>query len=76
MQPHAGAAGPRRLLKRIRDLMAAGGSGQERLDQIVKIIAADMVAEVCSIYLVRGGNDLSFGEQGGRGQLSDRKSEH
>jgi phosphotransferase system, enzyme I, PtsP len=65
MQPHAGAAGPRRLLKRIRDLMAAGGSGQERLDQIVKFIAADMVAEVCSIYLVRGGNELElFATQG------------
>jgi len=65
MQGHPGAAGPRRLLKRIRDLMAAGGAGQERLDQIVKIIAADMVAEVCSIYLMRGGNELElFATQG------------
>jgi len=65
MQVHSGAAGPRRLLKRIRDLMAAGGAGQERLDQIVKIIAADMVAEVCSIYLLRGGNELElFATQG------------
>ncbi len=65
MQGHSGAAGPRRLLKRIRDLMAAGGAGQERLDQIVKIIAADMVAEVCSIYLMRGGNELElFATQG------------
>lgn len=65
MQAYSGAAGPRRLLKRIRDLMAAGGSGQERLNQIVKIIAADMVAEVCSIYLVRSGNVLElFATQG------------
>ena len=65
MQGHPGAAGPRRLLKRIRDLMAAGGAGQERLDQIVKFIAADMVAEVCSIYLMRGGNELElFATQG------------
>jgi phosphotransferase system enzyme I (PtsP) len=65
MQIHPGAAGPRRLLKRIRDLMAAGGSGQERLNQTVKIIAADMVAEVCSIYLVRGGEQLElFATQG------------
>jgi phosphotransferase system, enzyme I, PtsP len=65
MQGHTGAAGPRRLLKRIRDLMAAGGAGQERLDQIVKFIAADMVAEVCSIYLMRGGNELElFATQG------------
>lgn len=65
MQGHTGAAGPRRLLKRIRDLMAAGGAAQERLDQIVKFIAADMVAEVCSIYLMRGGNELElFATQG------------
>ncbi len=65
MQVHSGAAGPRRLLKRIRDLMAAGGSGQERLNQIVQFIAADMVAEVCSIYLVRRGQELElFATQG------------
>jgi phosphotransferase system, enzyme I, PtsP len=60
MQVHPGAAAPRRLLKRIRDLMAAGGSGQARLNQIVQYIAADMVAEVCSIYLVRGGEQLEL----------------
>jgi phosphotransferase system enzyme I (PtsP) len=60
MQVHPGTAAPRRLLKRIRDLMAAGGTGQERLNQIVKFIAADMVAEVCSIYLVRGGAQLEL----------------
>src|SRR5258708_13116187 len=60
MQVHPGDAEPRRLLKRIRDLMAAGGSGQDRLNQIVKFIAADMVAEVCSIYLVRGGEQLEL----------------
>ena len=60
MQVHPGAAAPRRLLKRIRDLMAAGGAGQERLNQIVKFIAADMVAEVCSIYLARGGEQLEL----------------
>jgi phosphotransferase system enzyme I (PtsP) len=60
MQVHPGGAAPRRLLTRIRDLMAAGGTGQERLNQIVKFIAADMVAEVCSIYLVRGGEQLEL----------------
>src|SRR5258708_7601071 len=60
MQVHPGDAEPRRLLKRIRDLMAAGGSGQDRLNQIVKFIAADMVAEVCSVCLVRGGEQLEL----------------
>ncbi len=60
MQPTQSAAGPRRLLKRIRDIMAAGGTGQERLNGIVKIVAADMVAEVCSAYVMRPGEVLEL----------------
>lgn len=45
--------------------MARGGGAQERLDQIVQIIAADMVAEVCSLYVRRGGDILElFATQG------------
>jgi len=59
------AGGSRRLLKRIRDLMAGDASGQERLNQVVKIIAADLVAEVCSIYIMRAGEVLElFATQG------------
>lgn len=47
-------SGPRMLLRRLRELMAGGGSAQERLDQLVKVIAANMVAEVCSVYIIRG----------------------
>ena len=50
----------RRLLRRVRDLMAAAGSAQERLDRVVRIIASEMVAEVCSIYIRRGGNVLEL----------------
>ncbi|MBI3452579.1 MAG: phosphoenolpyruvate--protein phosphotransferase [Rhodospirillales bacterium] len=65
MQSALGAGGPRRLLKRLRDLMAAGATGQQKLDQIVKIIAADFVAEVCSVYVMRPGNILElFATQG------------
>ena len=39
------------LLKRLRDSLADHGTGQERLDSIVKLIASSMNAEVCSIYL-------------------------
>lgn len=49
-----GAAAPRLLLKRLREALAAPGDGQERLDQIVRLIATSMVAEVCSVYLLRG----------------------
>src|SRR3546814_17340457 len=38
--------------------MASGGSSQERLDRVVRLIAAEMVAEVCSVYLSRSGNIL------------------
>ena len=40
--------GPRVLLRRLREVMAEPVSAQERLDKIVVLIAANMVAEVCS----------------------------
>lgn len=53
-------AGARRLLRRLRDIMAGPGSPQERLDQIVALIARDVVAEVCSIYARRAGDILEL----------------
>lgn len=50
----------RRLLSRIRTIMAGSGSGQERLDQVVKNIATEMVAEVCSFYLLRDSETLEL----------------
>jgi phosphotransferase system, enzyme I, PtsP len=64
MQPPA-AVGPRQLLRRLRDMMAAKESAQERLNEVVRIIAADMVAEVCSVYIRRAGDVLElFATQG------------
>ncbi len=40
--------------------MAGPAAAQERLNQVVKIIAADMVAEVCSIYIQRAGEVLEL----------------
>jgi phosphotransferase system enzyme I (PtsP) len=45
--------GPRVLLRRLREVVAEPGSAQERLDKIVVLIAANMVAEVCSVYVLR-----------------------
>jgi phosphotransferase system enzyme I (PtsP) len=45
--------GPRVLLRRLRETMAEPVSAQERLDKIVVLIAANMVAEVCSVYVLR-----------------------
>src|SRR5690242_21674421 len=60
MEPGAGGTGSRRLLRRLRDVMAGSGTAQERLNTIVRIIAADMVAEVCSAYVMRAGEVLEL----------------
>ncbi len=53
-------SGTRRLLRRLRDTMAGSGRAQERLDRIVRIVAAEMVAEVCSVYIMRAGEVLEL----------------
>ena len=53
-------SGTRRLLRRLRDTMAGSGTAQERLDRIVRIVAAEMVAEVCSVYIMRAGEVLEL----------------
>lgn len=46
-------------------MMAAKASAQERLNEVVRIIAVDMAAEVCSIYIRRAGDMLElFATQG------------
>jgi phosphotransferase system enzyme I (PtsP) len=52
--------GSRRLLARLRDVMAGAGAAQEQLDRIVSIVASDFVAEVCSIYILRAGEVLEL----------------
>jgi len=60
MQGPAGSTVSRRLLGRLRDVMAGGGTAQQRLDKVVTLIAADMVAEVCSCYVMRAGEVLEL----------------
>ncbi len=53
------------LLKRLRDTMARAGSVEETLAEVVRLVANEMVAEVCSIYLLRAGEVLElFATQG------------
>ena len=52
--------GSRRLLARLRDVMAGADGAQERLNQVVSIIASDFVAEVCSVYVLRAGEVLEL----------------
>ena len=58
-------AGPRILLRRLREIMAEPIDAQGRLDRIVEQIAANMVAEVCSAYVLRADGQLElFASQG------------
>ena len=54
------AAGPRLLLRRLRELMAEALEPQDRLDRIVHHIAQNMVAEVCSLYVLRADSVLEL----------------
>ena len=56
----ADTAGPRSLLRRLRELMAGSQSAEERLDRITTLIASNMVAEVCSVYVARAGERLEL----------------
>jgi phosphotransferase system enzyme I (PtsP) len=58
--PPVAPGGPRILLRRLREIMAEKASAQNRLDKLVTVIAANMVAEVCSIYLRRAGKVLEL----------------
>lgn len=53
MPGRAPPPGPRGLLRRLREVMAEAGTVDERLGRVVRNIAANMVAEVCSVYLLR-----------------------
>src|SRR4030081_4073111 len=54
------SGGPRVLLRRLRETMAEQVSAPERLDKIVVLIAANMVAEVCSTYVLRHDGNLEL----------------
>ncbi len=60
--PHGGHGerGITVLLRRMHDAVAEEASAQERLDNLTKVIASHIVAEVCSIYLRRKGDDLEL----------------
>lgn len=50
----------RKLLRRLKEILAAAGGGQDRLDQITHHIADSMGTEVCSIYLFRDADTLEL----------------
>ena len=48
---------PRRLLARLRDLMARGAAP---MPELVRLVAAELVSEVCSVYVMRTGEVLEL----------------
>src|ERR1700678_2770730 len=52
--------GPRLLLRRLREVMAEPVTAQARLDRIVVLIASNMVAEGCSVYVARADGPLEL----------------
>lgn len=52
--------GPRVLLRRLTEVMSEPVPAQSRLDKIVVLIAANMVAEVCSVYVLRADGQLEL----------------
>ncbi len=50
----------RKLLRRLKEILAAAGDGQDRLDQITHNIADSMGTDVCSIYLFRDPETLEL----------------
>jgi phosphotransferase system, enzyme I, PtsP len=48
------------LLRRLREAMAEVSESQARLDEVAHLIAQNMVAEVCSIYLMQSGDELEL----------------
>ncbi|SEF52541.1 phosphoenolpyruvate--protein phosphotransferase [Bosea lathyri] len=48
------------LLRRLREVMAASISPQARLDRLVVLIAGNLVAEVCSVYVLREDGSLEL----------------
>lgn len=51
---------PRLLLRRLHSVMAGEGDAQDKLDRVVRVLAQNMVAEVCSLYLARAGGILEL----------------
>ncbi len=58
--PTSSVGAPRQLLRRLREVMAQRESAQVRLDKVVVLIASNMVAEVCSLYLRRRDGSLEL----------------
>lgn len=54
------SSAPRQLIRRLHSIMAGTDPAEKRLADVVRLVASNMVAEVCSVYLIRGGEMLEL----------------
>ncbi|MCI4665020.1 MAG: phosphoenolpyruvate--protein phosphotransferase [Neomegalonema sp.] len=59
-KPHQlqSGASTRAMLRQLRETMAKSGRGDDRLRRITRLIATNMVAEVCSLYMLNPSDEL------------------
>jgi phosphotransferase system enzyme I (PtsP) len=62
------------LLRRLHKVMGGRGSGERRLNRVVKAIAKNMETEVCSVYLARADQTLELFATQGLRQAAVHKS--
>jgi len=72
--PSDAAAASRRLLARLRDVMAGTGTGEDRLNKIVRLIASEILVNVCSCYVMRAGEVLELFATEGLNQSAVHKT--
>jgi len=51
---------PRLLMRPLHEIMASADEAEVRLNNVVHLVASNMVAEVCSAYFIRGGETLEL----------------
>lgn len=51
---------PRQLMRQLHEIMASADEAEVRLNNVVHLVASNMVAEVCSAYFIRGGDVLEL----------------
>ena len=51
---------PRRMMRQLHEIMASADGAEARLNNVVHLVASNMVAEVCSAYFIHGGDTLEL----------------
>ena len=51
---------PRLMMRQLHEIMASADEAEVRLNNVVHLVASNMVAEVCSAYFIKGGETLEL----------------